>query len=282
MGAAERQPRLCRRLPDYRGDASGLLAGAEAMLECVAAIGQPVMRWSVTTPPAIYLGASQKPSALDAAVCRAAGIAAYQRAAGGMTVLGDEALLGLDIALPAGDPLVLSDLTLSYRWLGEVWSEALRDLGVPAHLVSMEQARAQARDTSEGTRLARLACYGALSPFEVTLHGRKLVGLAQVRRRAGALFQPAILLHWNPAVLSRLLAVPDDERAALSAALATRAIGLDDGAARKLPQSAIIDAVESRLIAHGLRPEASEWTPAEQALARQLVSEKYQPISLSS
>src|SRR5579885_298702 len=132
-----------RRLPEYRGDASGLLAGAEAMLAGVAETGRPVMRWSVTVPAALYLGASQKPAALDAAACRAAGIAAYQRAAGGMTVLGDEMLLGLDVALPSGDPLVLGDLTLSYRWLGEVWSEALRALGVPVELVSLDRARAE-------------------------------------------------------------------------------------------------------------------------------------------
>lgn len=272
-----------RRLPEYRGDASGLLAGAEAMLEGVAETGCPVMRWSVTAPAALYLGASQKPAALDAAACRAAGITAHQRAAGGMTVLGDEMLLGLDVALPIGDPLVLSDLTLSYRWLGEVWAEALRGLGVPVELVSLDRARAGSRETGEQARLARLACYGALSPYEVTLHGRKLVGLAQVRRRYGALFQPAILLRWQPERLSRLLAVPEEQRPALTAALAARAVGLYDGdadAARKLPQEAIIAAVEERLLARGLRPEVDEPTPAEQVAMRRLAVERYAPLDL--
>src|SRR5947208_2427072 len=76
--------------------------------------------------------------------------------------------------------------------------------------------------------LARAACFGALLPFEVTLEGCKVVGLAQVRRRTGTLFQAALLLRWAPARLSELLAVPPGRRAALTAALAARAMGLQD------------------------------------------------------
>src|SRR5207247_733327 len=121
---------------------------------------------------------------------------------------------------------------------------------------SVQEARGDARDTSEEARLARAACFGALSPFEVTLHGRKVVGLAQVRRRSGALFQAAVLMCWAPARLSTLLAVPPHERAALAAALAARtvglddymagrAVGLDDYTARPVSRAAVIAAVEA-------------------------------------
>jgi lipoate-protein ligase A len=271
---------LCRRLPTYVGPAPGLLAGVDAMLEGVAASGRAALRWAVTAPTALYLGASQKAPAVDAAACRAAGIAAYQRAAGGTAVLGDAGLLGLDVALPRDHPLWQSDLTRSYRWLGEVWALALQSLGVPVEVVGVEEARADARDNSEEARLARLACFGGLSPFEVTLGGRKVVGMAQVRRRAGALLQSAVLTRWNPADLGALLAVPDEERPALIAALGARTVGLESYLGRPVAHAAVIAAVEERLAGCGLRLVDDAWTPDEQAHVVRLMAERYQPLSL--
>jgi lipoate-protein ligase A len=256
-----------------------VLAGAEAMLEGVAARGRAAIRWSTTAPAALYLGASQKPSAVDATACRAAGIAVYKRASGGTAVLADEGLLGLDVVLPPDDPLWQGDLTHSYRWLGEAWSEALRSLGVPAALVGVQQARADAHDTSEEARLARAACFGALSPFEVILDGRKVIGLAQVRRRTGALFQAATLMRWTPARLSALLALPPHGRAALTAALARRAAGLEDYLAGLVSPEAVIAAVEAALSAHGLVLQDGDWTPEEQALTERLMAQRYQPLT---
>jgi lipoate---protein ligase len=273
---------VARRLPAYHGAAPGALAGAEAMVEGLGARGRPAIRWCTTAPPALYLGASQKPAAVDAAACRAAGLAVYKRASGGTVVLADEGLLGLDVVVPPHDPLWLDDLTQSYRWLGAAWTEALRSVGVPASLVSVQAARADARDVREEARLARAACFGALSPFEVTVQGRKVVGLAQVRRRTGALFQAAVLLRWVPAQLSALLALPQDERSRLGAALHARAVGLDEYLARPVSRAAIIAAVEAALSARGLTLEDDAWTPAEQDLTARLIAERYQPLALGS
>src|SRR5207248_3433331 len=131
-----------RQLPAYHGPAPGARAGSDSTVEGLAAPGRPAILWCTTAPPALYLGASQKPVAADAAACRAAGIAVYKRASGGTVVRADEGLLGLDVVLPPGDPLWLGDLTQSYRWLGAAWTEALRSFGVPATLVSVQAARA--------------------------------------------------------------------------------------------------------------------------------------------
>lgn len=312
MAETTRSARPCRRLPWYDGDAAGALAGAEALLDGLATMGAsnpaaPALRWSLLAQPALYLGASQKPEAADLAACRAAGVAVYKRAAGGNAVLAGPDLLGLDLALPDGDPLLLHDLTQSYRWLGEVWTTALHGLGVDAALVSIEQARANQRDMSAGVRLARLACFGALSPFEVTVGGRKVMGLAQVRRRHGALFQAALLLRWRPQQVSEMLAAPANERgfpvaptvssdeqvahrqpaaaagarAALTAALAARAVGLDAVAPRPLTRDAIIAAVEAALADYGLIPGDASWTPTEQELTARLVGARYQRLEVA-
>src|SRR5581483_6904437 len=145
---------------------------------------------------------------------------------------------------------------------GEVWSEALRLAGVATEVVSVEAARASARDPGQAAGLARLACFGALSPYEVTWRGRKLVGLAQVRRRYGALFQMAILLRWRPQRLAALLRVEPAERPLLAAALAERAVGLNDAGAT-VAAPALIAAVEQSLGRWRLALVDDEMTPAE-------------------
>jgi len=268
----------CRRLPFFHGGAAAMLAGAEALLEGVAASGRPALRWYVVSERALILGASQRPLAVDIDACRAAGVAVYQRSAGGATVLVDPDMLGLDVALPPDDPLLARDLTASYRPFGEAWRAALRSLGVPAATVSVDEARASARDTSEAARLARLACFGGLSPYEVTVDGRKVVGLAQVRRRHGALFQTAVQLHWDAPRVAGLLALPATERPALVAALGDRVAGLDEVAPRRVSPREIAAAFERALAGHGLIPVDGDWTPAEDAAAARLLAERYRAL----
>jgi len=270
--------RLCRRLPFYHGDVAGMLAGAEALLEGAAASGRPAIRWYVVSERALVLGASQKTPAVDLAACRAAGVAVYQRSAGGATVLVDGDMLGLDVALPHDDPLLARDLTASYQPIGAAWRAALRAFGVSAALVDVEQARASGRDTSAAAQLARLACFGGLSPYEVTVDGRKIVGLAQVRRRYGGLFQTALQLRWNAPLMSRLLTVSPGDRAALIAALEERVVGLDRVMARPAACHEIIGALEHALGAHGLEPVDSAWTLAEKATMAWLLAERYRPL----
>lgn len=276
--AIDSPPRLCRRLPFYHGNVAEMLAGAEALLEGAAASGRPAIRWYVVSERALVLGASQKPPAVDLAACRDAGVAVYQRSAGGATVLVDGDMLGLDVALPTGDPLLARDLTASYRPLGSAWWVALRALGVPTELVDVERARASGRDTSAAAQLARLACFGGLSPYEVTVAGRKIVGLAQVRRRHGGLFQTALQLRWDAPLMSQLLTVAPSDRAALVAALQERVVGLDGIMARLPARHTIINAAERALGAYGLEPVDSAWTLAERATTDRLLAERYRPL----
>ncbi len=258
-----------------------MLAGAEALLEGMATSGQPAMRWYVVHERALILGASQKPPAVDLAACRAAGVDVYKRSAGGATVLIDGDMVGLDIVLPHDDPLLARDLTASYRWIGEAWRAALCALGVDAALVSVEEARASTHDVSEGARLARLACFGGLSPYEVTVDTRKVVGLAQVRRRHGALFQTAVQLRFDARQMAALLTVPVADRPALVAALEDRVAGLDEVMERPPTDRTyheISAAFERALAGHGLAPVDSDWTPAEQDVCVRLLAERYRPL----
>ena len=105
----------------------------------------------------------------------------------------------------------------------------------------------------------RRACFGALSPYEVAVGPRKLVGLSQVRRRAGVLFQVGLPLVWEADLLAALLAHDADEAARLERLLRGRAIGLTEVLAVVPPVAAIMAAFEAALAAEwGIRLEAQQ------------------------
>jgi lipoate---protein ligase len=238
--------------------AMALIAGAARL---------PALRWYWAQAPTLILGVFQAPEVINLAACAARGIPVARRRSGGTGVLAGPALLSLDIGLPLHHPLALPDVTESYRWLGEAWLRTLVDLGVRgARLVPVAEVRAAPaprplralppdRALSDD-ELAQLACYGTLSPYEVAVGPRKLVGLAQVRRRGGVLLQVGLPLTWQAELLAELLAARPANRARLAGILRARAIGLDEALPAAPPAATIMAAFEATLAgAWGIRLE---------------------------
>ncbi len=212
------------------GTAADLLAGSERLLASVGAGAPPALRWYVTTQPALVLGVGQPLDDFDAAACARAGLPMVRRSSGGTAVLADDGLLNLDVVLPAAHSLGSRDVVRAYAWLGEGLTRALRRLGWAACAVAPDEAR---RDTAAlraaerpGATVLRRTCFGGRSPHEVLVAGRKVVGLCQVRRRAGTLYQVGILLGFDAARLAGLLRGTAAERAAGATRLGRRAGGL--------------------------------------------------------
>jgi lipoate-protein ligase A len=259
-----------RALPYDRGSSLAHIEAGDALVRLASV---PTLWWHTTDSPTLILGAAQRPDAIDTEHAVNSGITLVRRHAGGTSVFASPHVLGLDIALPAGHRLLNSDVVEAYRWLGEVWVDALHDLGVDGHLVSVAEAR-QAPDpdplVADGLRSA---CFGTLSPYEVTAGGRKLVGLAQVRRRAGGLLQAGIHLQFDADTLAALLA-PTVSRP-LAAALRSAAVGLDDVSPTPLTAEAVMTTFD-RVLQQRLSIDLIEgdWTDEErhqmsQSLARQ-------------
>jgi len=138
-------------------------------------------------------------------------------------------LLWVDVLLPAGDPLWEDDVGRSFHWLGQAWVDALGALGVNASWHDGPMVC---------TPWCRQICFAGIGSGEVTVEGRKVVGLAQRRTRAGALFQCAALLKWDAAEMARLLDLGDEGAAALPAlatALPVDANALEEALLRSLP-----------------------------------------------
>jgi lipoate-protein ligase A len=128
------------------------------------------------------------------------------------------------VDLPAGDPHWEDDVGRSFHWLGRAWAGALADLGVDARVHT---------GAFEPGRWGRVVCFAGRGPGEVFVGGAKVVGLAQRRTRAGARFQCAVPLRWDPAPLVAAL-VPAADRARAEAELAAVATtpGVDADALR--------------------------------------------------
>lgn len=219
-------PPACWRLLPYSERPPDVeLAAAEALLTGLIHSPRPALRWYGARRMALVLGSGQHPAVVDGAALEAAGATLHKRASGGATVLFAPGFLMQDIALPTGHPLYHQDVSESYRWLGEAWVATLRAMGIAARLVSISEARADAQALDP---LTRLACFGGRSPYEVLAGERKVIGFAQIRRRAGALLQAGLYLRWSGRDLATLLRLSPDERAILASLLDRRVAGLAD------------------------------------------------------
>jgi lipoate-protein ligase A len=246
-------------LPLDIGDAAAQDAWATALMAGATPLRHPILRWYIAERRALIRGVFQPPEEINAEACARHGIPVIRRRSGGTAVLVGPRFLSLDIALPPGHPLAPPDVTAAYRWLGEAWLTTLHTLGVQdARLVTVEEVRATryqpVRHPVPGApmqdeALVRRACFGSLSPFEVAVGPRKLVGLSQVRRRPGVLFQVGLPLVWEADLLAELLAHDATEQARLQALLRARALGLAE-ALDPLPLAAeIMAAFEATLAA---------------------------------
>jgi lipoate-protein ligase A len=75
------------------------------------------------------------------------------------------------------------------------------------------------RRGTERERLLAAVCYATRGRGEVLWQGRKLVGLAQRRRRHGAMVQCGMLRHWAPQHLLTSLGADSDDSEILRAAV---------------------------------------------------------------
>lgn len=187
-----RQFETWRLLPFHNGDTEDHMRTTDELVRGVVADG-PVVWWHTGESDALVVGSSLKLTISE----NGSSVPVIVRPSGGGAVLTGPGVLGLDIALPAGHNLLRGDIVEDYRWIGQVWREALSRLGIAAETASIEQAHAFA--SRQDFSAFNLSCFASLSAYEVTVGGMKIVGLSQVRRRGGVLFASAIHLDACPA-----------------------------------------------------------------------------------
>jgi lipoate-protein ligase A len=155
-----------------------------------------------------------------------------RRSGGGAVLLRPGSAVWVDVVVPADDSLWTPDVGRAFWWLGEAWVEALTAVGV-------DGARWHDGPLMR-SRWSEQVCFAGLGPGEVTVGGRKVVGMSSRRRRDGALFQCAALLDWDPAELVAVLGLDSEALAELRDAAAGLAVPAP------LLQQAFLEALATR------------------------------------
>ncbi len=235
-----------RRADTPRSILAGPSAGAEVN-ERTVVVCQP-------TSAALVLGSTQDAVDFSASRCAAAGLdVVRRRSGGGAVVVRPGAQIWIDLFIPRGDPLFDDDVVASFGWVGMAWAEAL--FAALAALGALGDETAACAGGDDGSRLAvagvaagatawsGILCFAGLGAGEVTLDGRKVVGISQRRARPGAWFHSMALLEFCPGELVSLLERPEPDRLEAAACLEASAAAVPSG----VPADALVDGVLSRL-----------------------------------
>ncbi len=129
-----------------------------------------------------------------------------RRRTGGGAVWLDDAMLWLDVWVPASDPEWSADVGRACWWVGQAVAESLGRLGLTG--LTVHRGAMIRHERSPGV------CWLGVGAGEVLdAAGRKVAGIAQRRVRAGALFQIGILRQSSQWQLAGLFdpPVPADE-----------------------------------------------------------------------
>jgi lipoate-protein ligase A len=170
---------------------TGTAAGEQDMIErrLGAGVASAALACWCYELPAILAGRGQRPAPEVLARAQAEQIEVSRRASGGGAVIAGPWMPSLTLFLPTDHDLAHVSLPAGYEIVGEACRRALARLGVAAEL-----ARRRTGQVPEDADLGWL-CFARLSHGELAgACGRKLLGIAQVRRRTGIAICVGLLL----------------------------------------------------------------------------------------
>ncbi|PLW69852.1 lipoyl protein ligase domain-containing protein [Pseudohalioglobus lutimaris] len=131
---------------------------------------------------AVVLGRSQRADAMQLERASRCALPMVRRKSGGGAVIAGPEMLSVSVFLPVQHRLSRCSAVAAYKWIGEFWRSVLARYGVDSHLLAPDEARRS--QLSARQRGLDWACYSSLSHGElVDRHGRKLLGVAQIRNR---------------------------------------------------------------------------------------------------
>lgn len=188
---------------------------------------------------ALVLGSKQDSNIVDQQLCTTDGITVVRRRSGGGAVfLQPNSHLWFDFVVPIGDELWRDDVGESMWWVGELWVDAL----ARCEVADRDQFRVH-HGALERRAHSDLICFAGLGPGEVTLHGEKVVGIAQRRTREMARFQCVVHKQWSADAYCRYLIAEKITPTEKMATVSLRSMIADIGVAEVSGLNQIADAI---------------------------------------
>jgi lipoate-protein ligase A len=189
------------------------------------------------TSSALVLGSSQRQSDFDLARCRAAGLdIVRRRSGGGAVVVRPGAQVWVDFFVPREAPLFEEDVVAAFSFVGEIWRAAIVEYlpSVSADSIAVASGRPSSGPAAADSWSSTL-CFAGLGAGEVSIDGRKVVGVSQRRDRNGAWFHSMALVEFDPEDLAFALGGPESRRREAAACLSRSAVALPTGQTATVP-----------------------------------------------
>jgi lipoyl(octanoyl) transferase len=247
------------------------MAMDQALAESAAAGGAPTLRFYRWQPPAVSLGRHQPITDINAEVIEHLGYEIVRRPTGGRAILHTDELT-YAVTAAADEPRVAGSLMDAYLRLSNALLKGLQRVGLAADKA--------AGDVRAGPNVSA-ACFEVPSAYEITAHGRKLIGSAQSRRAGYVLQHGSLPLVGDIGRLVDVLALPDEERTRLRAELVARACTLAEalGVAENDPNLEFEHVAQAIIEGFGdllnLQFKRGQPTAAELRRTAELIREQY-------
>ena len=227
----------------------------------------PTLRLYAWDPPCLSLGYAQPFADVDAARLTERGWEIVRRPTGGRAILHTDELT-YSVTAPADEPRLAGSVLESYSRLAGALLAAVESLGVPVEMKADANANHEAPNP---------VCFEVPSAYEITVQGKKLIGSAQARRRAGVLQHGSLPLTGDLARITQALVYADESSRLDSARrLLARAATVESvlGCAVSWDEAtrAFVRAFEAELDLHLEEGKLSE---GENRRAEELVRDKY-------
>lgn len=206
----------------------GMLEEQQAIADILnAGVDRPSVLFWRYDDPAVIMGCSQRPSEDQIERAHCAKLPIHRRKSGGGAVFAGPWMLSVTVFMPADYPQAKLDIIQSFGWLEQVWIKALKVSGVDCKGVDIALIE-RSKEIAEQHDI-NWACYASLSHGEiVSPDNKKLVGIAQIRKRKGVALVCGLHLQdcdWR--TLSDVVANKPDQAEVLSS-LNTYAQALND------------------------------------------------------
>ena len=227
----------------------------------------PTLRQYAWQPPCLSLGHAQPFADVDVQRLNERGWDVVRRPTGGRAILHTDELTYSVIA-PTDEPRVAGSILESYNRLAGALLQAVKSLGLPVEIQE---------DASASHETPNPVCFEVPSAYEITVHGKKLIGSAQARRKEGVLQHGSLPLIGNLArITEALIFVDESARQDAAGRLLARATTVESILGHEVlwndAAQAFIRAFESTL---DLKLEEQPLSENERIRADELIREKY-------